>query len=279
MAGTVLVFGANGHVGAPLVKLLMSRGVPVRAASRSGKAAACVEGVSFELGGTASPDAVLDGVEALYLLMPGGDLRIETSLIPVIESAARLGVRVVLQTALGVDADETIPYRKVERALERSGAPYVILRPNWFSDNFHTFWIHGVREGVIRLPAGAGKTSFIDTRDIAASAAAALASSRFDGRAFNLTGPAALGYDEAAAVLAGVTGRPVRYEPISDDAFIAAMVAAEVSEDYARFLTTIFHPVREGWAAGVTDDVRLLSGAEPLSLERYAQDNAAALRG
>ena len=108
----------------------------------------------------------------------------------------------------------SIPYRQVEIAIEKSGVPYVILRPNWFADNFHIFWKAGIDHGVIAVPAAEGKTSFIDSRDIAASAAAALTSSRFDGKAFNLTGPAALSYGEAAEILSAVLGRKIAYQPL-----------------------------------------------------------------
>ena len=49
-------------------------------------------------------------------------------------------------SVFGVEADDSIPYRQVEIALfEKSGVPFVILRPNWFADNFHIFWKAGIR--------------------------------------------------------------------------------------------------------------------------------------
>lgn len=102
---------------------------------------------------------------------------------------------------------------------------------------------------------------------------------RFDGQAFNLTGPEALGYAEAAAILSAATGRPIRYLPVDDAAFIATLTGAGVPADYAGFLATIFHPVREGWTAGVTGDVATLTGAVPRSLAAYAAEHAATLRG
>lgn len=77
--------------------------------------------------------------------------------------------------------DDSIPYRQLELKVERSGVPFVILRPNWFSDSFHTYWLAGIKQGVIAVPAAQGKSSFIDVRDIAESAAAALSSTKFDG--------------------------------------------------------------------------------------------------
>jgi len=129
------------------------------------------------------------------------------------------------------------------------------------------------------VPAAEGKTSFIDTRDIAECAAAALTSDAFNGRAYNLTGPEALSYDEAAAILSRVTGKPIAYAPVDDDTFVGILTGAGVPADYARFLASIFYPVREGWVAKPTGDVKTMTGHEPRSVETYAKDNIAALKG
>ncbi|MCK6389261.1 MAG: SDR family oxidoreductase [Zoogloea sp.] len=279
MSNKILVLGANGNVGQALVPLLLARGEQVKAASRSGKAVAGAEGVVFDYTRPETFAAAFDGVDRAYVMLPTGYVNVCALLLPVIEAAAARRVKVVLQSVLGVDADDAIPYRKVEIALEKSGTPHVILRPNWFADNFHTFWKAGIDHGSIALPAAGGKSSFIDVRDIAASAAAALGSARFDGRAFNLTGPEALGYAEAAALLSRVLGKPVEYQAIDDAAFIAALTGAGVAQDYGAFLASIFHPVREGWTAVLSPDVETLTGEPPRSLETYACDHAPALGG
>lgn len=277
MSGQILVFAANGNVGQPLVAALLAKGEQVKAASRTGTAVGGAQGVALDIDDPSTLARAFEGVDRVFLLAPTGSLDITGRLLPVIEAAAARKAKVVLMTALGVDADEAIPYRQVELALERSGTPFVIVRPNWFADNFHTFWKPGIDHGVIAVPAGDGKTSFIDTRDIAESAAAALTTDRFDGRAFNLTGPEALSYGEAAAVLSRVTGKAIAYTPVDDDGFVGILTDAGVPEPYARFLATLFHPVREGWTARVTGDVETLTGHAPRSLATYAQDNAARL--
>lgn len=276
MTQTVLVLGATGTVGRRLVAALQVRGAAVKAASRSGKPVEGAPGVVFDFADPATYGPALSGVTAVYVLAPTGTLDVPGTLLPVIAAAAERGVKVVLQSAFGVDADDSIPVRQVELALEKSGAPYVILRPNWFTDNFLTFWKPGIDHGRIALPAGDGKSSFIDVRDIAAAAAAALTETKFDGQAFNLTGPEALGYAEAAAILSAATGRTIAYDAIDDDAFVALLAGAGVPEDYARFLAVIFFPVRQGWTAGVTDAVATLTGVPPRSVAAWAQDHAAA---
>jgi len=278
MTKKILVLGATGTVGRPLVNALLAKGETVKAASRGGQPIEGAEGVVFEFGRTETFGPALKSVDRVYALLPSGYVNSMELLLPFIEAAAARKVKVVFQSVFGVDADDNIPYRQVEIALEKSGTPYVILRPNWFADNFHTFWKAGIDHGQISLPAGVGKSSFIDARDIAESAAAALTSSAVNGKAFNLTGSEALSYTEAASILSEVLGRPVSYVAVADDAFVATLTGAGVPADYARFLASIFYPVREGWTAIVTGDVEALTGKQPRSLRTYAQDHAADLK-
>lgn len=273
MASEILVLGATGHIGRPLVKALLARGQRVRAASRSGQPVEGAPGVRFDFLAPATWESAFAGVDRLYLVVPTGTVDVKALALPVVAYAAARKVKIVLQSALGVDADDSIPYRQIELAIERTGVPFVIVRPNWFADNFHIFWKPGLDRGKIAVPAGEGKSSFIDARDIAESAAAALSESRFDGQAFNLTGPQALSYAEAAAVLAKFLGRPVTYDAIDDNAFVALLVQAGLAEDYARFMASIFYPVRQGWTALVTDAVQTLTGHAPRDLETYVRDN------
>lgn len=275
MNAKVLVIGANGTIGQHTVAYLLEQGVAVKAASRSGKAPAGAEGVVFDYTGQTDFDALFTEVASVYVMVPAGYLNVQELLTPIINEAAKRKVKVVLQTALGVDADESIPYRQVELALERSGTPYVILRPNWFSDNFHTYWLHGVQTGTIAVPAAQGKSSFIDVRDIAASAAVALTHDQFNGKAFNLTGPEALSYGEAATVLSQALGRTINYQALDDASFVNGLIGAGVPEAYAKFLAFLFYAVRENWTAGVSSAVKELTGKEPRSLQTYVQDNLA----
>ncbi|ELO1810734.1 SDR family oxidoreductase [Vibrio fluvialis] len=274
----VLVLGASGHVGQPLVAELLAKGEQVKAASRSGQAFGAAEGVVFDFADPTTFDAAFDGVDRAYVMLPGGYVESKALLEPVIQAAAERNVKVVFQSVLGVDADDSIPYRQVEIALENSGVPYVILRPNWFADNFHTYWKAGIDQGVIGVPAGEGKSSFIDVRDIASSAAAALTTNRFDNQAFNLTGPEALSYVQAAQKISEALGKPVDYQAMEEGAFCDLLKSVGVPADYAEFLTSIFYPVREGWTAGVSDAVATLTGKAPRSLDEYIADHLAELR-
>ena len=131
---------------------------------------------------------------------------------------------------------------------------------------------------MIPLPAADTSTSLIDSRDIAASAAAALRTDRFNGRAFTLTGPEPLSYTEAAAVLSRAAGREIRYLPVDDESFVRSLVDSGVPDDAARYLATLFGFVRQGAAEAVSPAVEEFTGRAPRTLTLYAQDHAAAWR-
>lgn len=275
----ILVLGASGTVGRLLVQALVAQGQAVKAASRTGRAVAGAEAVRFDYADRTTHVPAFEGVDRLYLLMPADSLAVEAFLLPTVALAAERGVKVVMQSMMGVEHDPQGPYRQVEVALESALARWVILRPNWFADNFHGIWAPDVARGELALPAGDGATSFIDARDIAACAVTALCTDGFNNQAYTLTGPQALSYAQAAAELSKAAGRTVAYTPVSDVAFVAALCRAGLPEASGRMLAGLFGDVRQGHTAMVSDGVEALTGRPPRGLAQYAADYRDALRG
>jgi len=274
----ILVVGARGNVGSKLVPMLLEKKEKVKGATSDKKitAASGAETVYLDLGNPATYPEALDGVDRLYMMSPTGRLDLVDSLKAFISAAASRRIKIVFHTAMGVDSDDSIPLRQVEIQLEKSGTRFVILRPNWFMDNFHNYWRDSIkRDGLISVPAADSRTSFIDTLDIAASAAAVLRTDDFDGRAFSLTGPRALTYGEAAVIISRVTGKVVHYNPVSGEELVQTMVKAGVAEEYAKFLAGIFVPVVMGYSAAVTDSVKEITGKNPRTMEEYTAEHAA----
>ncbi len=269
-----VVLGANGNVGTPLVQILLKAGYQVKSVSRTGEAINGSEGFTFNFHNPSTLSTLFSDVDAAYIMLPSGNVDITELLLPVVEAAIANQTKVVFQSVLGADRDDNHPYRQVEIALEKSGIPYVILRPNWFADNFHTYWKAGILLGEIALPAAEGASSFIDVRDIAECAATALTCDTFDGKSFDLTGPEAVNYAEAAERISETIGRKINYSAITDEAFVEILTKAGVLNDYAQFLASIFYPVREGLTSAISPDVETLLGKAPRSLQTYLSDHA-----
>ena len=274
---TILVTGASGSLGRTAVSALSAKGFSVRAASRNPQylAGSGVETVHFDYSDRASHQAALEGVEGILLIAPPLDVEAHVKLIPFIDQAKASGVEhMVLNSALGVDANEAAPLRKIERHLATSVAGYTILRPNFFMENFTTgFLAPMVRQGAIYLAAGDGKTSFISVRDIAAVAAAAFAGGH-QGKEYNLTGPEALDHYEVVRLLSQTSGREIAYHAISEEEMIQGAVQNGLSRSSAEFMAMLYSVVRNGWAAGVTNDVQQVTGQAPQSFAEFVRQSA-----
>ncbi|HXC63322.1 MAG TPA: hypothetical protein VNZ67_03135, partial [bacterium] len=145
--------------------------------------------------------------------------------------------------------------------------------------NLNEGMLQSVKAGVIALPAGDGRTGFIDARDIAAVFVEAIKGHGLDGQGLTLTGSAALGWVDVAAELTRALAKPVRYDDIAPAAFTEAMLAAGMPKHYAEFMTMLYSQVvKNGFAATVTDNVKNITGKDPITLAQYAKDYAGVLK-
>ena len=282
MSNTILVIGATGNVGRPLVELLAGQGIAVKAATRHPEtytAAPGVEAVAFDYARPGTWAAALDGVGRLFLLAQGAGNEPDHAMIPFLEQAQAAGVGyVVLMTAMGVDQTER-GLRKVELHLMASGLGYTILRPNWFMQNFTGYMGDMIRrQGGLYLPTGNGKNSLIDTRDIAAVAAAAFTEDGHAGKAYTLTGSESLNYAEAVAVLADVAGRAIPFVAITEDDARKALVGAGWPPEDIDLMLYLYNGIRQGWYAAVAPDVSAVLGRPPITLRQFAEKHADAWR-
>ncbi len=268
---TFLVVGANGTVAREVARRLETAGHRVlRGTSREAGPGQVhlnlVKGSGFE--------AALAGVEAAFAFSPPGYTNQDALLIPFWEACLRAGVRkVVMMSAMGADASEEAPMRKAELALEHSGLIWNVIRPNWFMQNFHTFWLQGITaHNAIQLPVGDARTSFIDARDIAAVAAALLTTTAQENKAFDLTGSASITHAEVASILSAALGRAIRFEDVSPEAMHPVLLAAGLPADYTEFLLMILSYQKAGYAERITPHVQAITGAPPRTFAQYAHD-------
>ena len=269
---TTLIVGAHGTVGSALSPLLTAQGHRVRrATSRTPQAA---DDVHLNLLTGEGLSAALTGVDHAFLMAPPGHVNQDVLLGPVIDAARAHGLqRVVLMTAMGANADEQAPLRLVEKYLEASGLAWNVIRPNWFMQNFNSYWIQGIREqGQIFLPVGQARGSFIDARDIAAVAATLLTTDTHANAEFDLTGDEALDHDQVAAILSQATGRTIGYTEVTPEAMRPGLLAAGLTPGYADFLLLLLSYFKAGYAERTTDAVQLITGRPPIGFEQYARD-------
>ena len=273
----ILIFGSSGIIGSEIVRILTKDGTTVRTTTSKTPQATKngVEQVKVDILTGEGLKHAFKGIETAFFLSPGGYADQYRVLSPLIQEAKMNGVKkVVLMTAMGANADANTPLRRAEIELEKSGLAYNIIRPNWFMQNFQTFWIQGIREqGKILLPAGKAKVSFIDTRDISEVAAKLLTSNQFDNKDFDLSGSEALDHDEVARIISGSTGKNISYQEIAPAELKKGLINAGLPADYADFILLILGFLAQGYNAGITPNVQKILGKSPRSFKHYALEN------
>lgn len=281
MKPTILVTGATGNVGREVVRTLQQLGQPVIAAVLDEEDAQHVPGedtptVRFDFTDPNTYTAALQDVQKLFLLRPPAIADVEHTLHPVVEHARAAGVtHIVFLSLMGVSHNRRVPHYKVEKKIEASGVPYTFLRPSFYMQNLDTFYRDDIGyRNEIFLPAGKGKTSFIDVRDIGAVAAKVFTEAGHQNRAYTLTGGEALDYFQVAEIFTEVLDRTITYAKPSPRQYKKRMRALGIEEQFIEVMLGLYFTVRMGFGAQVTGDVPQLLGRPAITMRRYVEDYA-----
>ncbi|WP_290635449.1 SDR family oxidoreductase [Aquisalimonas sp.] len=278
----ILVTGASGTIGSELLRELVRKGEPVRAAVHVRPLD--VDGVEtcnidYDRPETLPP--ALEGVDSLFLLSQQ-----VTHEKPMVDAAREAGVRrIVYVSSFGADRDTFIVgqlHREIELRIQETGMVWTFLRPNYLMQNFITLMGHDIRnEDAFYDSIGDARVSRIDTRDVSHVAARVLTESGHDNRAYELSGPEAITHHHAAEMLSEVLGRRIRYVELDDDSFRRRLIAQGVPEDFAGFVEDVNRRNRNGETHDdtVTDNVRNILGREPTPFLRFCQDHAPTFGG
>jgi uncharacterized protein YbjT (DUF2867 family) len=231
----ILVTGATGNVGRPLVTELARAGAEVRAVTRAPEAAGFPAGVRA----VSSAAAGLPGASAVFL----NSRALGDQLEPLVQRARREGVtRLVALSAINADDDFSRQpsrfrgdrNREVEQLAVDSGLEWVSLRPTVFVTNFFGMWAPQVRSGdVVSGPYPTASTAPIVDADISAVAARALLTDELVGRKIPLTGPHAYTNAELVEIIAAVLQRPLRYQEIPGQLVRARFADLGFSAEFA----------------------------------------------
>jgi len=269
-----LVTGASGNVGAPLVAALHRAHQPVVGASVHPTSGSDGASRRLDFEDPSSYGPALEGIGAVFLMRPPQISDTKRFIRPFIAAMADVGVEhVVFLSLMGVN--RVMPHWQIEQDLRASSLPCTFLRPSFFAQNLATAYQDDIRlHDRLRLPAGRGRTSFIDARDIAEVAALVLTDpTGHRGEAYTLTGPVALTYDQVASRLSAVLGRPIEYQPIGLWRYWRELRAQGLPKAYVNVQLLINVIARIGQAARVTETVAELLDRPPLTIDDYLEDH------
>ncbi|WP_062216292.1 NAD(P)H-binding protein [Streptomyces sp. NBRC 109706] len=280
----IVVTGATGNVGRPLVRALAEAGERVTAVSRGRSPVDPPRGVGHVAADLTVPETLrpaLAGAEALFLHDGGaGGQGLDPRAL--LEVVADAGVRrVVLLSSQGVvsrpeSASHGVVGRAIQEAVRASGLAWTILRPGGFSSNALA-WADSVRaERTVAAPFGDVGIPVIDPVDIAAVAAMALRKDEHAGRIYELNGPTAITPRQQAEAIGAALGVPVQFVELTRAEAHARMATFLPEPVVETTLTVLGEP--NAIELRLSPDVERVLGRAPRSFADWARENVEAFR-
>ncbi|MDR5698542.1 SDR family oxidoreductase [Agromyces aerolatus] len=271
---TILVTAASGQLGRLVVEALLARGAQPSEIVATARDTAKLAELSARGIRTAELDydrpetiaAALDGVDRVLLISgsaPGARLQGHRN---VIDAAKAAGVaQLVYTSAPKATTAEGFPlaadHKATEEAIAAAGVPAVILRNNWYTENYVPDVSRAAETGVIASSAGDGRVASATRADFAEGAAAVLLDGRtLEGRTLELTGDTAWTFDDLAAAASEVVGREVTYQPLSTEEQVSALESAGLDHGTAAFVAGIDDAIRRGVLGDATPTLSELIG-------------------
>jgi uncharacterized protein YbjT (DUF2867 family) len=270
----ILVTGATGNVGRPLVNQLAAAGFAVRAVTRR------PDGADFHPAVVTYRSATdaLPGADAMFV----NSRALGDAMKATVDAARVAGVtRLVALSAINADDDfarQPSRFRgdrnkEAEQLVVESGLDWVSLRPTVFATNFAGMWAPQLQAGdVVNGPFATASTAVIAEGDIAAVAAQAFLTDDLLGQRVPLTGPQSLTNAQMVETIGAALGRTLRYQEVPPELvrqrFIALGFGAEFADAYVALLSdTVDRP------ALVTHDVEKILGRPAESFAHWVSDN------
>ena len=283
MVQPILVTGAAGRVGGvggAIVDALLKRGLPVRALVRRDDERAATlrsSGAEVILGDLTQPADVapaLEGCRRMYFGMSVSSPYLEASVIAAavvrergdLEAFVNISQMTVSEMSLTkmTDSPQQRQHWLAEQVLNWSGLPVVHVRATVFLQHFFFLaWAAEsiARDGAIRLPFGKGKTSPVDTQDVAEVIATILENpTGHIGKTYELTGRQSLDMNALAAEYAAALYRPVQYVDVPFEPWQDELRRRDLPEHVFHHLVTMAKLHAANRYDRLTDDVEKITG-------------------
>ena len=282
--------GAVGGVSRTVVDLLLEKGEQVRGMvhrddARAGRLRDL--GAEVVVGDLTRPEdvvAAMDGVTRVFFNMgvsldylQGTAVVCAAALahgaLEVIVNMSQMTVSQMTLTSTEESRQQRLHWLS-EQIMNWSGVPVVHVRPTVFLDNplFTLLDRRSVRDrGVLALPFGTGRTSPIAASDVARVVATVLRepTDRI-GKVYELTGPQVLDIHGLAEQYSRALRRPVTAEDMPYDDWLRECLRPSGLPDHVQqHIATMARLHRENRYDRATDDVELVTGQPPQTVEQY----------
>jgi uncharacterized protein YbjT (DUF2867 family) len=278
-----LVTDVTGHVGRAVLAELANQPVAVRAMLQEPGdlpiKAPNIEAVRPDPEDPASLQRAVEGVEAVFLASQFSP-HIAEAHLKIANAAKAAGVRRFVQLS-GIGANPQMCCARMLRWLGQAetgvaACPDVAvtrLRPSYMLQMLFEFAPTIAQQGLIAGPFRSTQWSWVDARDVAAVAVAALKDPSHAGRIYTVTGSESLSFPQIADRLSHILGKPVRYNDITANEARGWLQAKGLSP-------VMIEAKLELWDACASNMLNVapnsvvqdVTGRPPRTLEEFVQD-------
>ena len=279
MSSVYFITGSTGNVGRETAKHLIDAGKRVVGARFPREVIreplAGVEYRDFDFTDRATWEPALEGATHLFLMRPPHISKIKRDMEPFMRYLKTRGIeQVVFLSVQGAEANKLVPHYKVEQALMELDLPWTMVRPSFFMQNLSTTHLPEIRdEGRIFVPAGEGRTNFIDVRDIGEVMAKILMGEGHIGKGYTITGERSWSYREVAERMSDILGKRIVYRPARPLPFLRYQRKRGRKLGHALVMLALYSVARMGKADGTTGTAEEILGRKPRSLDDFIRDH------
>ncbi|NWC94921.1 MULTISPECIES: NAD(P)H-binding protein [unclassified Pseudomonas] len=276
------ISGAGGYVGGNVLSQLASRATDDQLVALS-RSLAVIPGIESRFADFDQPDSLEHAYHGLdrLLIIPGDNLEkgvIGAQLVHAIDAAleAHVGHIYLLSAAhvkVAAFSDLGASYLNAEEHLKSHARHWTILRMNFYTETFVQLAGPAIAQGVL-TGLGEDKIALVSRDDVAQALAGAVSGNGQANATYELTGPHSLSGEERARLLQDLTGKPVKYQVISEQQLHSQL--AGLPPYYASAALSMQKAFALGAFDTVTADVEMLCGHAPAAadeiLRRVATD-------
>ncbi|TVQ06003.1 MAG: SDR family oxidoreductase [Balneolaceae bacterium] len=280
----IAITGASGKLGSLTIRILKNHVDPEEIVAVARSPEECTDlneyGIWVRGGDYNSKESMIDALQNVDKL-----LQISTTATGkkgiqqernVVNAAKYCGVKRIIYTSSLHACREsrflaTQQASATESFIKQSGFVYSFFRNSLYMELIPNLVGNASETGVIRYPAGDGKVSFVNRKDIAKALASELLNRHEENRIYEITGSCSYSFHDLAELLAQKTGKNMLYENITPAEYKELLNEQSVPTDTVDLLTSLARAIRANEFSHYCRTLQDLLNEKPVSLETYLQ--------
>jgi uncharacterized protein YbjT (DUF2867 family) len=281
MANKILVTGASGNIGAPLVKDLQALGADFAVLRSKPVAETGIETRIADFADVTALTRAFAGIDTLFLLFPLVENKVELAKNAAAAAKAAGVKHIVRSSGAGADSSSAFALPKLQGTIDdiliETGIPTTFLRPGGFMQNYAAYQSQAIKDGTIYMADGGKSQALIDARDIAAVAARVLTNpNAHAGKAYMLTGGEDFTGAQAAETISKAIGKSVQHVSVPTEAAVATMNEWGMPAFIVNVMDSLNKIVSAGYASGVSPNFENILGRKPRTFSAFVNENVGA---